>query len=63
VPDELERKRKARTQWISCTIKLNCHCCFDIPVGSYGEINPEDTYKCSNHGDQYVLRVSRLGKS
>jgi len=50
-----------RTKWVSATVKLYCHCTFSIPVEEYKDFTPEDTRKCDTHGDQYVLRVSRMG--
>lgn len=53
-----------QTQWISASVKLECHCTFSIPVLTYEDWWPgETTCVCDNHGEQKVLRVSRLGKS
>lgn len=54
----------ARTKWVSATVKLTCNCSFSIPVEKYYDFTPDETvYKCSTHGEHYVLRVSRLGTS
>ncbi len=51
--------------WTSATVKLTCNCNFSIPPVKYDTYaaNGMEEWTCSTHGKQFVLRVSRLGKS
>lgn len=48
-------------RWLKATVKLTCHCTFDVPPATYFDWWPEKEVQCDPHGEQAVLRVSRLG--